>query len=61
MRNDEVKTSLSEETGRLRKVKQKDDNDNKSDKKEKKKDKKKKSKRGKGRWAPEGEQWTFEN
>ena len=56
-----MKTSLSEETGRLRKVKQKDDNDNKSDKKEKKKDKKKKSKRGKGRWAPEGEQWTFEN
>ena len=58
MRNDEVKTSLLEESGRLRKVKQKDDNDNKSGKKEKKKEK---SKRGKGRLAPEGEQWTFEN
>ena len=50
VRNEEVETPPLEEPepDRLRK-------DRKKDKKKEKK------KRGKGRWAPEGEQWTFEN
>ena len=68
VRHEEVETPPLEEPepDRLRKGKEKDDSrtddHRREDKKDRKKDKKKeKKKRGKGRWAPEGEQWTFEN
>ena len=64
VRNDEIETTaVSEEetigsSRRLRKGKDIERGEKKSDNNDKKK---KKGKKKKGKWAPEGEQWTFEN